>query len=44
MGNDIVQYTSTKEAPWILVEGDSKHHARLKVMQTVIDHLEPRVE
>ncbi|MDJ0911339.1 MAG: polyphosphate:AMP phosphotransferase [Woeseiaceae bacterium] len=44
MGNDIVQYTSTKEAPWILIEGDSKHHARLKVMQTVIDHLEPRVE
>lgn len=43
MGNDIVQYTSTADAPWILVEGDNKNHARLKVIQTFIDHLESRV-
>ena len=43
MGNDIVQYTSTIDAPWILVEGDNKNHARLKVIQTFIDHLESRL-
>lgn len=42
-GNDVVEYTSTKQAPWILIEGDSKHHARLTVMQTVIDHLQTRI-
>ncbi len=40
---DIVQYTSTKKAPWILVEGNDKLHARLKVINTVIDHLSERV-
>lgn len=40
---DVVQYTSTKRAPWILVEGNDKLHARLKVIDTVIDHLSERV-
>jgi len=39
--HDMVQFTSTRDAPWILVEGDSKHFARLKVLQTVCDKLEP---
>ncbi len=38
-----MQYTSTKKAPWILVEGNNKQHARLKVLKTLIDHLEERV-
>lgn len=42
-GQDIVQYTSTKKAPWILVEGNDKLHTRLKVINTVIDHLSKRV-
>ncbi len=42
-GQDVVQYTSTKKAPWILVEGNNKQHARLKVLKTLIDHLEERV-
>ncbi len=42
-GQDVVQYTSTKKAPWILVEGNDKLHTRLKVMDTVIDHLSERV-
>jgi polyphosphate:AMP phosphotransferase len=42
-GHDVIQYTSTKKAPWILVEGNSKQHARLKVLKTVIDHLEERL-
>jgi len=42
-GQDVVQYTSTKKAPWILVEGNDKLHSRLKVIDTVIDHLGERV-
>ena len=43
-GHDIVQFTSTRKAPWILVEGNNKLHARLKVMETIIDHLKERVD
>ncbi len=42
-GHDVVQYTSTQKAPWILVEGNNKLHTRLKVIKTVIDHLKDRV-
>jgi polyphosphate kinase 2 (PPK2 family) len=38
--NDMVQYTSTRKAPWILVEGNDKRYARVKVISTVCDHLE----
>ena len=41
---DMVQYTSTKKSPWILVEGNDKYHARLRVTKTVIDHLEARLD
>jgi len=41
--HDMVQYTSTKKAPWILVEGNDKYHTRLRVTKTVIDHLEERL-
>jgi len=40
---DIMQYTSTQKSPWILVEGNDKLHARLKVINTVIEHLGERV-
>ena len=43
-GHEMVQYTSTRKSPWILVEANSKAHARLKVMKTIIDHLEERLE
>lgn len=39
-GHDMVQYTSTKTAPWILVEGEDKHFARLKVIGSLCEHLE----
>jgi polyphosphate kinase 2 (PPK2 family) len=32
--------TDTLEAPWILVEGDSKRFARVKVMESVIEQIE----
>ncbi|QEG00028.1 Thymidylate kinase [Stieleria maiorica] len=43
-GQDIIQYTSTKKAPWILVEANNKPYARLKVLQTVIDHLQEKLD
>jgi polyphosphate kinase 2 (PPK2 family) len=32
--------TDTLEAPWLLVEGDSKRFARVKVMESVIEQIE----
>jgi len=43
-GQDVVQYTSTKKAPWILVEANNKGYARLKVLKTVVDHLSARLD
>ena len=43
LGQDVIQYTSTKDAPWVLVEANSKQHARLKVLKSVIDLLEKRL-
>ncbi|WP_096703204.1 polyphosphate:AMP phosphotransferase [Magnetospirillum sp. 15-1] len=38
--NDMVEKTSTTNAPWTLVEANSKNFARVKVMRTVADALE----
>ena len=36
--------TSTTYAPWIVVEGNDKHYARVKVLQTVVDALEKKIK
>ncbi|MEJ2603418.1 MAG: polyphosphate:AMP phosphotransferase [Gammaproteobacteria bacterium] len=41
--HDMIQYTSTQTAPWILVEAEDKHYARLKVIESVCDHLEEKL-
>ena len=41
--HEMIQYTSTRTAPWVLVEGNNKQFARLKVLETVIDHLQARL-
>jgi polyphosphate:AMP phosphotransferase len=38
--NEMVERTSTRLAPWTLVEADDKNFARLKVLKTVCDALE----
>lgn len=43
LGHEMVRYTSTGEAPWILVEGNDKRHARLKVLDTINRHLAGRL-
>lgn len=36
---DMVERTSTEQAPWTLVEAENKEHARVKVIQTVVARL-----
>lgn len=38
--NDMIEQTSTKEAPWTIVEGNQKHYARIKVLETFIEQAE----
>ena len=42
--NDIDEHTSTHSAPWILVEGNDKRFARIKVISTFCDRLEAMLE
>ena len=42
--HDMVQYTSTHHAPWVLVEGDNKCFARVKVVKTLCENLEQALE
>jgi polyphosphate:AMP phosphotransferase len=41
--NDMIERTSTRNAPWTLVEANDKDLARLKVLKTICDHLEKRL-
>ena len=38
--NDLVEHTSTRAAPWNLIEGNDKRYARVKVIKTVCDRME----
>ena len=38
--NDMVERTSTRLAPWTLVEANDKYFARLKVLRTACDAME----
>jgi polyphosphate kinase 2 (PPK2 family) len=37
---DMVERTSTRIAPWTLVEANNKHYARIKVLKTLGDAIE----
>ncbi len=41
--HDMVQHTSTLNAPWTLVEGNDKRYARIKVIKTLCDRLEAKL-
>ena len=41
--DEMLVRTSTTYAPWIIVEGNSKYYARVKVLQTVVDALKARL-
>ena len=38
--HDMVERTSTRVAPWTLIEGNDKRYARVRVLQVVCDALE----
>ncbi len=38
--NDMIERTSTPIAPWVLVEGEDKRYARVKVLNSVCESLE----
>ncbi len=42
--DDMFRKTSTEVAPWHLVESDDKKYARVKVIETMIDAIEARLE
>ena len=42
--NDMVEHTSTSLSPWILVEGNDKRFARVKVFKTLCAKLEEKLE
>jgi polyphosphate:AMP phosphotransferase len=41
--HEMMQQTSVSNSPWILVENDSKHYGRIKVLNAVCDALEKTV-
>ncbi|HXP95512.1 MAG TPA: polyphosphate kinase [Telmatospirillum sp.] len=41
--NEMVERTSTRQAPWVLIEGNDKNHARIKIIRTVCDRLRERL-
>ena len=42
--DEMIQKTSTKNAPWIIVEGNDKKYARLKVLETLTARLKEEVK
>ena len=40
----MIERTSTRAAPWTVVEGNDKYFARLKVLKTLCDSLGDAVE
>ncbi len=42
--DEMLVRTSTTYAPWIIVEGNSKYYARVKVLQSVVDAIEKRLK
>ncbi len=42
--NEMLIRTSTPHAPWVVVEGNDKYYARIKVLETVVKAIEERLE
>jgi polyphosphate kinase 2 (PPK2 family) len=41
--NEMVERTGTHQAPWVLIEGNDKNHARIKILRTVCERLRQRL-
>ncbi len=42
--NEMIKKTSKKQAPWIIVEGNNKYYARIKVLESVVEAIEKRIK
>ncbi len=42
--NEMLLRTSTDYAPWVVVEGNDKYYARIKVLETVVNAIEDRIK
>lgn len=42
--SDMIERTSTPQAPWVLVESNDKYHARIKVLTTLTDAIEKALD
>ena len=42
--NEMIIKTSTSYAPWIIVEGNNKYYARIKVLESVVNAIEARLK
>ena len=40
----MIEKTSTKAAPWTIIEGNDKKYARIKAMKTIIEKIEEKME
>ena len=40
----MIEKTSTKAAPWTIIEGNDKKYARIKAMKTIIEKIEEKLE
>ena len=40
----MIEKTSTKAAPWVIIEGNDKKYARIQAMKTIIDKIEEKLE
>ncbi|MBQ8119831.1 MAG: hypothetical protein IJ172_03540, partial [Ruminococcus sp.] len=40
----MIEKTSTKAAPWNIIEGNDKKYARIKAMKTIIDAIESKLK
>ena len=41
---DMVARTSTDDAPWTLVAAEDKRHARIRVLETIVERLEAELD
>lgn len=41
---DMIERTSTAQAPWVLVEANDKYHARVKILSALVDSLEAALD
>lgn len=42
--DEMIVRTSTLEAPWIIVEANSKYYARIKILETIVEALEKHLQ